>query len=82
MKYLNRPLFGDPVYWGQNIAQIDLPRNQIKRLKNMLEILPRQALHGQNLEFYHPILEKRLRFTSKMPEDMETILNMIKEYGY
>lgn len=82
MKHLKRPLFGDPMYGGRNIASIDLPRNQAKRLNNMLEILQRQALHGKHLEFYHPVLKKRMRFTAEIPDDIKTVLDMIREYEY
>ena len=82
MKYINRPLFGDPFYGGTNLKMIDLPRNQIKRLNRMLEILPRQALHARKLEFYHPILKKRIAFTADIPDDISKIIELIREYEY
>ena len=33
--------------------------------------LQRQALHCQQLRFYHPFLEKQLRFVSELPADMQ-----------
>ena len=33
--------------------------------------LQRQALHCQQLSFYHPFLEKQLRFVSELPADMQ-----------
>ena len=82
MKHLRRPLFGDPTYGGVNLDMINLPRNQINRLRKMLEVLPRQALHARRLEFFHPILKKRVSFEAEMPNDMKKILEMIREYNY
>ncbi|WP_283152338.1 RluA family pseudouridine synthase [Guptibacillus hwajinpoensis] len=33
-------------------------------------LINRQALHSAKLEFYHPFLEKKLRFVSELEEDM------------
>ena len=82
MKHLNRPLFGDPFYGGTNLKMIDLPRNQIRRLNHMLDILPRQALHAKKLEFYHPILKKRMSFEIDIPDDISEIIKLIKKYEY
>jgi len=82
MKHLRRPLFGDPTYGGVNLDMINLPRNQINRLRRMLEVLPRQALHARRLEFFHPILKERVSFEAEMPDDMKQILDMIREYNY
>lgn len=82
MKHINRPLFGDPFYGGINVKTIDLPRNQVRRLNHMLEILPRQALHARKLEFYHPILERRLSFEAEIPEDISEIIKLIRKYEY
>ena len=82
MKHINRPLFGDPFYGGINVKTIDLPRNQVRRLNHMLEILPRQALHARKLEFYHPILEKRLSFEAEIPDDISKIIELIRKYEY
>jgi 23S rRNA pseudouridine1911/1915/1917 synthase len=82
MKHINRPLFGDPFYGGVNVKTIDLPRNQIKRLNHMLEILPRQALHARKLEFYHPILKKRMSFEADIPDDISAIIELIRKYEY
>ena len=82
MKHLNRPLFGDPFYGGINVRQVDLPRNQIKRLNHMLEILPRQALHARKLEFYHPALKKQMSFEADIPDDINKIIELIRKYEY
>ncbi|MBN2790575.1 MAG: RluA family pseudouridine synthase [Candidatus Delongbacteria bacterium] len=82
MKHINRPLFGDPFYGGTNLKMIDLPRNQMKRLSHMLDILPRQALHARKLEFFHPVLKKHMSFEAEIPEDINKVLELIRKYEY
>jgi 23S rRNA pseudouridine1911/1915/1917 synthase len=38
------------------------------------KILKRQALHSYSINFFHPILQKELKFDSTLPEDMDTFL--------
>lgn len=82
MKHLGHPLFGDKTYGGDNLKLINLPKNQTVRLNQMLEILPRQALHAKKLEFFHPVLKKRMSFECDLPEDMLNIIDLIKLYDY
>ncbi len=82
MKHLGHPLFGDSTYGGDNLKLINLPKNQINRIREMMEILPRQALHARKLEFFHPVFKKRMKFECDLPDDMKRIISLIKEYGY
>ncbi|MBN1969533.1 MAG: RluA family pseudouridine synthase [Candidatus Delongbacteria bacterium] len=82
MKHIGRPLFGDPVYNGTNFRVLNMPKNQEKRFEEMLEILPRQALHARKLELTHPITQKRIQFEADIPPDMLKIIALIEEYDY
>lgn len=82
MKFLGNPLFGDKTYGGDNLKLINLPKNQIPRLNSMLDLLHRQALHARKLEFFHPVLEKRMVFECDTPDDMLSILELISLYEY
>ncbi|HHT9120592.1 MAG TPA: RluA family pseudouridine synthase [Candidatus Hypogeohydataceae bacterium YC41] len=42
-------------------------------------ILERQALHAYRLEFFHPILKKRVFFQAELPEDMQRVLRLLRE---
>ncbi len=42
-------------------------------------ILERQALHAYHLEFFHPILKKKIGFKAELPEDMRRVLELLKE---
>ncbi|WP_226659368.1 RluA family pseudouridine synthase [Pseudalkalibacillus hwajinpoensis] len=40
------------------------------------ELISRQALHSAKLEFYHPFLQKKLRFEAELEDDMRTLTEM------
>ena len=40
--------------------------------------IKRQALHCYSISFYHPITKEKLCFTSKVPDDMQALINKIE----
>ncbi len=42
-------------------------------------ILERQALHAYRLEFFHPILKKRVSFQAEPPEDIQRVLKLLRD---
>lgn len=74
MSYLGHPIFGDEAYGGTNmIYGSELPKMR-SRLQNLLEMMPRQALHARTLGFIHPHTKEFIRFESELPEDMQQLL--------
>ncbi|MGN6111272.1 MAG: RluA family pseudouridine synthase [Kofleriaceae bacterium] len=61
------PLLGDPLY-GRT------PRP----LAAIAGALGRQALHAARLELVHPVTGERLRFESKLPDDLERVLAALR----
>ncbi len=59
---LGFPLIGDPVY-GR---------------KRGPKIFSRQALHAWLLGFRHPVSGETLRFTSELPDDMKTLITVLR----
>ena len=47
------------------------------RIENLLEIMPRQALHAKTLGFIHPHKKEFMRFDSELPEDMKELLEKL-----
>ena len=43
------------------------------RLKNYIKLFPRQALHSYQIEFVHPILNKQIKITCDLPDDMKDL---------
>jgi len=82
MKHIGNPLFGDKTYGGDNLKLINLPKNQTVRLSDMLKLLNRQALHARKLEFFHPVLKKRMSFECPVPDDMLKTIELIRQYEY
>lgn len=62
MKYINHPVVGDPVY---------------SRRKNPFAIKG-QALHSYKLGLHHPRTGEYMEFTAPVPEDMASILEILK----
>jgi 23S rRNA pseudouridine1911/1915/1917 synthase len=48
------------------------------RIDNLLEIMPRQALHAKTLGFFHPHSGKFMRFDSPLPEDFIKLIEKLK----
>jgi 23S rRNA pseudouridine1911/1915/1917 synthase len=72
------PIFGDEVYGGSVIRCGDqLPKIK-SRVENLLEIMPRQALHAKTLGFIHPHTKEFMRFDSELPADMQLLIEKLR----
>ncbi|MEJ5262321.1 MAG: RluA family pseudouridine synthase [Ignavibacterium sp.] len=75
---IGRPIFGDRTYGGDKIHfGSDLPKIK-SRVTNLLEIMPRQALHAKTLGFIHPHTKKFIRFDSDLPSDFKLLLDKLR----
>ncbi len=76
---INHPVFGDATYGGREIVYgANLPK-MTSRVKNLLDIMPRQALHAKILGFVHPHKKEFVRFESDLPEDMLKLIANLKD---
>ena len=71
---LSLPLVGDVTYGAKG----RLPSTPLPELVDTIRGFTRQALHAKSLEFVHPIFETKLRFTSVIPEDLQTLLEVLR----
>jgi 23S rRNA pseudouridine1911/1915/1917 synthase len=72
------PIFGDPTYGGRNIVfGANLPKMK-SRIQNLLDIMPRQALHAKTLGFIHPHTKEFIRFDSDLPADFKELLAKLR----
>lgn len=78
MSAKGHPVFGDETYGGRDPHSVNLTSNMKSQIKNLLEILPRQALHAKILGFIHPHTKEMLRFESPLPGDMASVISKIK----
>jgi len=75
---MGKPIFGDKTYGGDKIhAGLESPKFR-SRIQNLLELMPRQALHAKTLGFIHPHTNKLVRFDSELPEDFKMLLEKLK----
>ncbi|MBZ0204402.1 MAG: RluA family pseudouridine synthase [Ignavibacteria bacterium] len=71
------PVFGDLDYEGTAPHGVKLTSNLQHRINNLLELMPRQALHAKVLGFTHPITGKAIRFESELPDDMKELIKKL-----
>jgi len=67
LKHIGHPIFSDTLYAGRKTARND--RKYLSRL----------FLHAREISFTHPQTGERVAFESKLPEDLEQFLNILKE---
>ncbi len=76
---INHPVFGDATYGGNKIVYgSGLPKIK-QRVDNLLEIMPRQALHARMLGFTHPQSNEFVKFEADLPEDIKKLLNALRK---
>jgi len=78
MQHARHPVFGDPQYGGRNRRLGALTSFQRAFVANLFDLLPRQALHAAVLGFTHPVNREMLRFESDFPEDIGTVLTLLR----
>ena len=78
MHSIGHPVFGDPEYEGRKAHGVSLTNRTKAEIKELLDIIPRQALHAKLLGFIHPIKNEKMRFESDLPVDMKNLLESIK----
>ena len=74
LDYIRHPLVGDPVYGVRR----SIPAGISRELAAALRSFPRQALHAHALTLQHPATQKELSFTAPLPEDMQSLLEILK----
>jgi len=74
---INHPIFGDSTYGGREIVYSSNLPKMVSRTKNLLDIMPRQALHAKTLGFIHPHKKEFVRFDSELPEDLKNLLEAL-----
>ncbi|MCB0836240.1 MAG: RluA family pseudouridine synthase [Bacteroidetes bacterium] len=80
LKFLGHPLFSDERYGGNTVVYGPSHKKYQQFMKNCFEILPRQALHAKSLAFDHPTSGERMSFDSPIPQDMETVIEKMRNY--
>ena len=75
LAHIGHPVLGDPTYGAGFKTRLASLKD---RAKDVASSLTRQALHAAELEFEHPISGKKLKFSSKLPADLEQLGEALK----
>ena len=78
LAHIHHPVFGDETYGGRKIVAGGIEGKKKAEVTNLLEKMPRQALHAKRLGFVHPVTKEFLRFDSELPEDMMSVLDFLR----
>jgi 23S rRNA pseudouridine1911/1915/1917 synthase len=79
LAHIHHPVFGDETYGGREIVAGGIEGKKKAEVKNLLEMMPRQALHAKKLGFVHPFTKEMMRFECELPSDMITVLQQLKK---
>ena len=77
LSYIKHPIVCDDIYGGKHVYQWQLADTEPAVQE---PILSRVALHAYSLEFKHPATEKTVKFEAPLPQDMQNLLNALREY--
>ena len=76
LSHIGHPLIGDPMYGGR----VRFPKKASIDLKDSLINFKRHALHSKKLTLTHPISGENMSWTSKLPDDMLKLLEVLQEF--
>ena len=72
---IGHPVLGDPIYFRKSkIKQI-----LSKKVRQILQQIPRLMLHSWQLQLFHPITKKDMMFEAPLPADMKEVINSLKQ---
>lgn len=80
MHSVGHPVFGDPDYEGRKAHGVPLTNRTKTEIKDLLDIIPRQALHAKLLGFIHPITNKKMVFESDFPDDIKNLIEKVEMF--
>lgn len=80
MKHIGHTLFNDWEYGGDKILKGTIYTKYKQFVDNCFEICPRCALHAATLGFIHPTTNEKVVFESKLPSDMQGVIEKWKNY--
>ncbi len=77
LSYIKHPIVADDMYGGKLIYPWQLADKEPAVQEPAID---RVALHAHALEFKHPTTKKQVKFEAPLPQDMQNLLDMLREY--
>ncbi|MFH1833271.1 MAG: RluA family pseudouridine synthase [Candidatus Levyibacteriota bacterium] len=65
LKYINHPIFSDPLYGGRKVS------------RNDRKVLPRVFLHAAKISFFHPKTGELISFESELQKELSDFLKKL-----
>ncbi len=78
LSYLNHPVLGDPEYGGRQKWIKGIYDKERPFAQKLLSLIDRQALNAKKLGFVHPRTNEYREFNSELPEDIESVLSLLR----
>jgi len=79
LSHLGHPVLGDATYGGGPRRVLNLPEGIRKLARDIVETMPRQALHAARLAFSHPATGERLSLEAPLPADFSAALDRLRK---
>ena len=79
LSHLGHPVVGDSTYGGGPRRALNVPESARRLAREIVEFLPRQALHAARLAFLHPATGKALALEAPLPADIEAALERLRK---
>lgn len=76
LMHIHHPVLGDQTYGKRIHPKGRLPEHVLKTIQSF----KRQALHAFRLKFKHPVTGDALTFVAPLPEDMQTLIDVLGSF--
>jgi 23S rRNA pseudouridine1911/1915/1917 synthase len=77
LAYLKHPIVADDMYGGRLVYPWQLADAEPAVQE---PVISRVALHAHSLEFKHPTTDEMVQFEAPLPDDMQNLLDMLREH--
>jgi 23S rRNA pseudouridine1911/1915/1917 synthase len=77
LSYIKHPIVADDMYGGKLVYPWQLADTEPKTENPVID---RCALHASTIEFRHPTTEQMVQFEAPLPEDMQHLLDLLRQY--
>lgn len=78
LSHIGHPVFGDQTYGGRGRQLSGLNKRDTTLAMELLQIISRQALHAKTLGFIHPATNETVFFDSKLPDDLNNLIQKLR----
>jgi 23S rRNA pseudouridine1911/1915/1917 synthase len=74
---VGHPVVGDVLYGGPRLLARDLGAAELPPEEPLME---RQALHAEEITFFHPVQRRKVTFRAPWPPDLQRLVDLLRRY--